>query len=188
MAFVAAATLGLSLLPIIFAARFGIALPLPFLVWTTAIIVGSVFMGEAFDFYERLWWWDIFLHGTSSLGFGLIGFLFIFMLFEGDRYAAPPIALAFLAFCFAMTIGAVWELFEYFMDSQFGLNMQKSGLDDTMGDIAVNAVGAGLAALSGFLYLKGRGIGAAGLIESFVSSNRRLYEKAWRKRRARRRS
>jgi len=50
------------------------------------------------------------------VGFGLIGFLGIFMLFEGDRFKAPPVALAVLSFCFAVSIGAVWEIFEFSMD------------------------------------------------------------------------
>ena len=38
------------------------------------------------------------------------------MLFEGDRFAAPPSAIAFITFCVAMTVGAIWEVFEYAMD------------------------------------------------------------------------
>ena len=39
--------------------------------------------------------------------------------------------MGLLSFCTAMTVGAMWEVFEYGMDQGFGLNMQKSGLDDT---------------------------------------------------------
>jgi len=47
------------------------------------------------------------------------------------------------------SIGALWEVFEFGMDQIFGMNMQKSGLVDTMGDLIVDAIGAGLAAMSG---------------------------------------
>ena len=138
-----------------------------------------MFAGEAFSFYERVWWWDLALHGTSAVGLGLFGFLFVFMLFEGDRYAAPPLAIAFLSFCFAVTVGSLWEVFEFVMDRSFGLNMQKSGLKDTMGDLMVNAFGAVLGATSGFFYLKGRNRRLfAPLIRQFVERNRRLYQKA----------
>ncbi len=140
MAFVALFTLTLSLTPPLLASRYSLKLPMPFLVATTLFFIGSILLGEAFDFYERLWWWDLALHGASAIGFGLFGFLFVFMLFEGDRFAAPPSAIAFITFCVAMTVGAVWEIFEYGMDNIFGLNMQKSGLDDTMGDIMVDAL------------------------------------------------
>lgn len=179
LSFVSFATLALSMAPAFLASRFSITLPLPFVLAITAFIFGSIFMGEAFDFYERLWWWDIALHGFSAIGFGLTGFLFIFMLFEGDRFAAPPSALAFLAFCLAMTVGGLWEIFEFSMDKTFGLNMQKSGLDDTMGDMIVDAIGGAIGALSGYLYLIGWKSGLfAGSIKQFVEANRRLYERS----------
>ena len=178
LAFVSLITLALSLVPPLLAARWSLKLPLPFLLFTTLFFFASVFLGEAFDFYERLWWWDIALHGLSAIGFGLTGFLFIFMLFEGDRFAAPPSAIAFISFCVAMTVGATWEVFEYSMDLLFGLDMQKSGLDDTMGDLIVDAFGGMIASLTGYFYLRrntagplGRGLG------QFIEMNQRLYRK-----------
>ncbi|KIN69563.1 hypothetical protein Z948_3310 [Sulfitobacter donghicola DSW-25 = KCTC 12864 = JCM 14565] len=178
LAFVSFATLALSLVPPLLAARWNLTLPLPFLIFTTLFFIASIFLGEAFDFYERLWWWDLALHGSSALGFGLIGFLFMFMLFEGDRFAAPPSGVAFITFCVAMTMGAVWEVFEYAMDQNFGLNMQKSGLPDTMGDLIVNAIGALVASVTGYLYLRQNAAGFLGkAIGQFISVNQRLYHK-----------
>ncbi|MDX8350003.1 hypothetical protein SLH49_18595 [Cognatiyoonia sp. IB215446] len=179
LSFVAFSTFALAVTPVFLASRLQISLPVPFLVATTVFIFASVFMGEAFDFYERVWWWDVALHAASSVGFGLIGFLFVFMLFEGDRYAAPPFAMAFIAFCVGMTVGALWEVFEYLMDTWFGLNMQKSGLDDTMQDIMINGAGAALGSLAGYLYLRGRGDGVfSRLIDQFIDRNKQLYRKS----------
>ena len=178
IAYLALATFLLSLLPTLFARRFGIRIPPFFFVWIVAFIFATIFLGEAFDYYERFWWWDAVMHSSSALGFGLLGVLFMLMLFEGDRYAAPPWAIAFFGFCFAMMIGAVWEIFEFAMDRNFGLNMQKSGLQDTMWDLILNTLGASLGALAGFLYLKGRevpGLGTA--LRDFVRANRHLYRK-----------
>lgn len=179
LAFVSFATLGLSLLPPMLASRWSLNLPLPFLVATTLFFFASIFLGETFDFYERFWWWDLALHGSSAIGFGLTGFLFVFMLFEGDRLAAPPSAIAFITFCVAMTVGALWEVFEFFMDQTFGMNMQKSGLDDTMGDLIINAGGSLIASLTGFFYLKYNSAGWLGRhLTDFIDLNRRLYEKS----------
>ncbi len=180
--FVAATTLGLSLLPETFARWMGIVLPNSFLTAIVLFIFATLFLGEVADFYERFWWWDVVLHFGSAMSFGLVGFLLIFMIFEGDRYAAPPGAIALLSFCVAVSVGALWEIFEFAMDQTFGLNMQKSGLPDTMGDLIVDVIGAGIGAFSGYLYLKGRQFGGLGLaIEQFVRLNRRLFRKLRRR-------
>ena len=120
-----------------------------------------------------------FLHDLRhGVGFGLIGFLFVFMLFEGDLYAAPAWAIAFMSFCFGLSIGAMWEIFEFAMDQIFGLNMQKSGLIDTMWDLILDTLGAGLGATAGFLYVKGRHLGGlTGILQEFIQKNRRFFRK-----------
>ena len=175
--FVSVAAIIITLLPAVFSDRFRITLPLGFLAAISVFVFATLFLGEVFDFYNRFWWWDVVLHGFSAMGFGVIGFLFVFFLFEGDRYAAPPWALGLIAFTFALSIGALWEIFEFVMDQTFGLNMQKSGLLDTMWDLIVDTGGALLGASAGFFWLKGRNNTLSALIEEFVNSNRSLYAK-----------
>ena len=153
-------------------------MPRPFLLATTLFIVCSIFLGEAFDFYEQLAWWDVALHGFSAVGFGMMGFLFVFMLFEGDKFAAPPSALAYISFCVGMTVGGTWEIFEFAMDQLFGMNMQKSGLVDTMWDLIVDAIGSFVASLGGYFYLKGWRTGPfGGAVNAFVARNGELYRR-----------
>ncbi|GAA3862609.1 hypothetical protein [Celeribacter arenosi] len=180
--FVALSTLVLTLLPRRFAGYLGINLPRALLSAIVVFIFAALFLGEVSDFYERFWWWDVVLHFISALSFGLMGFLLIFMLFEGDRYAAPPWALGVLAFCVGLSIGALWEVFEFTMDQLFAMNMQKSGLVDTMKDLIIDTIGAAIGALSGFLYLKGLQIRGLGRItDQFVEANKRFYRKLRRK-------
>lgn len=179
LAFVSLATFVLSLVPFVLARRFSLFLPMPFVLATTAFLVASLVLGEVFDFYNRFWWWDLALHGSAAIGFGLIGFLFVFMLFEGDRFAAPPSALAVIAFCVAMTLGALWEVFEFGMDMAFGLNMQKSGLNDTMGDLIVNAIGGFGASVAGYFYSRFEQGGILGrAIDQFIRLNKIYFRKA----------
>ena len=175
--FVAGSALVLTALPQLLASRVRLQLPNSFLAAIALFVLATIYLGEMHDFYNRFWWWDLVLHGGSAMGFGILGFLLIFMLFEGDRYAAPPWALGLLSFCAAMTVGALWEILEYAMDQLFGLNMQKSGLDDTMIDLMVNTLGAALAGFAGAAYMKGRFMGLGGAFDSFITANRTRFRK-----------
>ncbi len=178
--FVASLTLLLTILPIVFANRFEIKLPMRFAAAIAIFVFATLFLGEIGNFYNRFWWWDVVLHTGSAVGFGLIGFLGIFMMFEGDRFTAPPVALAVLSFSFAVSIGAVWEIIEFAMDGFFGLNMQKSGLVDTMWDLIVDCIGAIAGSLAGWVYLETQRTDGplTSWIDSFVTLNRKLYDKS----------
>jgi hypothetical protein len=100
------------------------------------------------------------------------------MMFEGDRFAAPPWALCLMAFGLAVTVGACWEIFEFLMDQWFGLNMQKSGLQDTMEDLIVDVIGAGFAAWLGYAFLRAKDRSFwTWPIDRFVALNKRLFRK-----------
>lgn len=176
--FIALATLALSLAPVLVARWADIHVPPSFMLAVVLFVGGTLLLGEVYDFYGRFWWWDMVMHGGSAVGFGLIGFVLVFMMFQGDRFAAPPGAVAFFAFCFALAIGAMWEIFEFAMDQLFGFNMQKSGLMDTMKDLIVDTLGAILGAGAGYGYLKGREwSGLPGLIDDFVRRNPRFFRR-----------
>ncbi len=178
LVFIALATLALSLAPVLVARWAQIHVPASFMLAVVLFVGGTLFLGEVYDFYGRFWWWDMLMHGGSAVGFGLIGFVLVFMMFQGDRFAAPHGAVAFFAFCFALAIGAMWEIFEFTMDHVFGFNMQKSGLVDTMTDLIIDTGGALLGAASGYGYLKGREHrGLPRLIGDFVQRNPRFFRR-----------
>lgn len=177
--FVTLAALALTILPGQVASRVGLRLPPSFLAAIALFILATLYLGEVQDFYDRFWWWDLALHFGSAMGFGILGFLLVFMLFQGDRYAAPPWALGALSFCLAMTVGVLWEVFEYAMDTLFGFNMMKSGLPDTMGDLIVDAVGAALATLAGVIYLLDRAGRLGAPFDVFIETNRARFRKVF---------
>ena len=180
--FVTLAALALTILPGKLASRVGLRLPPSFLAAIALFVLATLYLGEVYDFYDRFWWWDLVLHFGSAIGFGILGFLLVFMLFQGDRYAAPPWAVGVLSFCLAMTAGVLWELFEYAMDSLFGFNMMKSGLPDTMGDFIVNTLGAALAALAGVVYLLDRAGRLGAPFDAFIETNRARFRKVFSRR------
>ena len=83
-------------------------------------------------------------------------------------------------FVFALGLGALWEICEFAMDSIFGLNMQKSGLVDTMWDLIVDTVGALVIALLGFAYLsRARNVSfLERWVTRFIQANPRFFKDA----------
>jgi hypothetical protein len=175
--FITLAALVLTVVPGQLANRVGLRLPPSFLAAIALFVLATLYLGEVQDFYDRFWWWDLALHFGSAMGFGILGFLLVFMLFQGNRYAAPPWAVGALSFCLAMTVGVLWEIFEFAMDSLFGFNMMKSGLPDTMGDFIVNTLGAALAAVAGVIYLLGRAGRLGAPFDVFIETNRARFRK-----------
>jgi hypothetical protein len=176
--FLALGTLALTLVPLFLVRKLDIYVPQRFMGAIILFIFATLFLGELVDFYTRYWWWDVLLHGGSALGFGLIGFLTVFMMFQGDRFAAPPLAIGLFGFCFALSIGAIWEIFEYTMDQTFGMTMQKSGLQDTMWDLIVDAIGGVIGSGAGVIYLiRDSDAPFARFFRDIITRNKRLFAK-----------
>ena len=153
-AFVGTLTLLLTFLPLIFQRMADFRLPRLLISIIVAFSICTLVMGEVFDFYEKYWWWDVALHTGSAMMFGVFGVILIMLIFDNASIKASPKMVAFLAMCFAIAVGAIWEIFEFAMDQLFGLNMQKSGLIDTMWDLIVDTLGAIVGAGAGYVYLR----------------------------------
>ena len=174
--FIAMGTIILTLAPLLSQRLLNVSLPSSFIVAIAAFLLGTLVLGEARAFYKLYWWWDLVLHAGSAMGFGLIGVILMLILVRGDKISAAPITVSVFAFSFAVMIGVLWEIFEFWMDQSFGLNMQKSGLVDTMWDLIINCLGAGVGALAGWLYMIGHTRAPlAGWIREFVMRNRRFF-------------
>ena len=148
------------------------------------------------------------MHTINGFLCAAIGFSLIDILNRSEKFHTKmtPVFVALVAFCFSMTIGVLWEFFEYGMDKSFNTDMQKDkmlsqistvelnsekknvpvkienieytkivgtmndekkeitinngyldiGLNDTMGDLIVNFIGAVIFSIIGLLYIKGR--------------------------------
>lgn len=155
--FVAAGAFAVTLLPAFLRRNYRVYLPLEFDFILVAFIFASLFLGEIQSYYERFWWWDVVLHTSAGMAMGVIGFALVFILNRHSQTSVvlSPVFLALFSFCFAQAIGVLWEIFEFGMDSVFGMNMQKSGLVDTMWDLIVNTIGAALVSFAGYFYAKG---------------------------------
>ena len=178
------ATIGIiviTFLPVILGRRFQVNIPAEFELLAVIFIYASLFLGEIQGYYVRYWWWDTILHTGSGFLLGIIGFLLVFVLNEKREIQLhmKPGFIALFAFMFAMGLGALWEIFEFAMDQIFGMNMQKSGLVDTMWDLIVDAVGALCICILGYGYLKKAGSQSFLIkwINAFIEKNPRLFQK-----------
>lgn len=144
----------LTFLPSLIEKNYKINLPVEFDFVITTILWLHFVLGEVNEFYHIFPWWDIFLHYASSILLGVLGFTIVYTLFFTQQIKANPFFIALFTITFALSIGAVWEIFEFSMDSLFGFNMQKSGLIDTMWDLIIDAIGAFFIGIAGYFYEK----------------------------------
>jgi len=173
------AVVAITFLPSILGTRLEVRIPPQFEALAVLFIYASLFLGEVHGYYVRFWWWDALLHLGSGALLGIVGFLLVYVLNEKREIGLDmkPAFVALFAFMFAMGMGALWEIFEFAMDELFGLNMQKSGLQDTMWDLIVDAVGAMGIAIYGWVHLWGvnRGSFIDRWVGRFVRANPRLF-------------
>jgi hypothetical protein len=175
--------------PVVFRKKMEMEIPAEFHLAAVVFVFASLYLGEIQGFYHRFWWWDMALHTSAGLLMGIVGFLLVYLLNESKRIELHMSSgfISLFAFLFAITIGTLWEIFEFSMDQMFGLNMQKpmmgdpSGLTDTMWDMIVNGMGALAISLMGWRYLKhNRTFFVRGWIRAFVRKNPRLFKKGGR--------
>lgn len=138
----------------------------PWLWWTLAgvfalFIIASVIGGEVLDWYETVPGFDKVLHTISGAYFAVVG------LALGYKVArAKPFYIALFAFCFAVTVGVLWEFIEFAADSWFGFNMLRwrdysnnkfgSALTDTLWDMILATIAAFIVCVMGYFYLRRR--------------------------------
>lgn len=168
----------LTFAPRLFEKRYKVDIPIEFEIAIVLFIFASLFLGEVRGYYTKFWWWDVVLHTGAGVAIGFFGFMILYILYKANKFKARPITIAVFAFCFALAIGALWEIFEFSMDQFFALNMQKSGLVDTMWDLIIDSLGALLASAVGYFYLKRKDFPLFGnIMEKFEEDNPRLFKK-----------
>ena len=177
----------ITLAPMLISRFFRVFIPSEFVLLAIVFVFASLFLGEVRDYYTRYWWWDIALHTGSGFLLGIIGFLLVHVMNEVEdiNLHMRPGFVAFFAFLFAVSIGTLWEIFEFAMDSFFGMNMQKamlndpSGLTDTMWDLIVDTLGALVISILGYRYVR-KGKNQSFLerwIQDFIKGNPKMFDR-----------
>jgi len=155
-------------LPEIFERRWHLDFPSTMIFLYVLFLYCAIYLGEVRSFYYIVPNWDTILHTFSGGMIAVIGFSVISLLNNSDKIPInlSPIFVAVFAFCFALTMGVIWEIYEFAFDGFLGLNMQKFRLEDgvelvgrtalmdTMKDLIVDAIGAFITSSVGYFSLK----------------------------------
>ena len=157
----------LCLLPILLRKVFRLELPPGILMYYYLFLFAAAFLGEVFRFYYVVPHWDDILHVTSGAVLAIVGFSIVNSCCgEGGIDRLPAGFATLCAFMLALSFGVIWEFYEFTADGLLHMNMQKFALEDgtglvgraalldTMKDLIVDFVGAGLGALSLYRPLK----------------------------------
>ena len=130
-------TLVLFMLPSAFERRLHIDLPDTLEVIILLFIYAAEILGEISDYYIHFPYWDIMLHTMNGFLCAAIGFALVDILNREDRVSLhlSPFFMAVVAFCFSMTIGVLWEFFEFSMDQFVLFDMQKDTVINTISTV-----------------------------------------------------
>lgn len=133
-AFFCVLTLLLLYLPSWIQVKLRIELPPPLEITILCFIFAAEILGEVNAFYVVVPNWDTMLHTLNGFLAAAVGFSMVLLLNDNERltFDLSPFFLALVAFCFSMTIGVLWEFFEFSMDWFFHTDMQK--------DTIINAI------------------------------------------------
>lgn len=127
-------TLILFMIPSFVERRLRIELPDTLEIVLLIFIFAAEILGEIREYYLTIPCWDTILHTVNGFIFAAVGFSVVSILNKDRKIAMQlsPFYMAIAAFCFSMTIGILWEFFEWAMDSWFGLDMQKDTVVTTL--------------------------------------------------------
>lgn len=106
-------------------------------------IFAAEILGEINSFYIRIPYWDTILHTITGFLVAAIGFSLVelFNRSKQFQFELSPLFLAIVAFCFSMTVGVLWEFFEFSMDYFWGMDMQKDTIVQTIHSVLLNPDG-----------------------------------------------
>ena len=90
-------------------------------------IYAAEIMGEINSFYTIIPGWDTMLHTINGFLVAAVGFCLVDLFNRSERFSfkLSPLFLAIVAFCFSMTVGVLWEFFEFTADRVLHTDMQK---------------------------------------------------------------
>lgn len=139
-AFTCVLVLMLFLVPLFLERSLAIQLPSTLEIIILLFIFAAEILGELQCYFIQYPNWDTMLHTTSGFLCAAVGFSLIDILNRDSRikFNLSPVYVAIVAFCFSMTIGILWEFFEFGADRLLHLDMQKDTVVQTITSVSLD--------------------------------------------------
>lgn len=136
-------TLLLLVVPSLVQVTMKIELPTTLEIIILVFIFAAEILGEIREFYIVFPFWDTVLHTLNGFLAAAIGFSLVDLLNRSEKmvFKLSPLFTAIVAFCFSMTIGVIWEFFEFGMDQILGYDMQKDTVIHTIRSVMLDPAG-----------------------------------------------
>ncbi len=129
----------LFMIPVFLEESFHIEIPPMFQISIYMFIYAAEILGEINNFYTKIPGWDTMLHTINGFLCAAVGLSLVDLLNKSSRkIKLSPLYLAVAAFCFSMTIGVLWEFFEFFNDVLFCVDMQKDFIVPYFGSVKLD--------------------------------------------------
>lgn len=145
--FLCVLTLFLFMIPVFVDKKLHIRLPNTLEIIILLFIFAAEIMGEINEYYLHYPGWDDMLHTMNGFLMAAIGFSLIDILNQSERFSIKlsPLFVALVAFCFSMTVGVLWEFFEFGMDYFTHTDMQKDTVLTSVSSVLFNPAGKNVA-------------------------------------------
>ena len=168
--FLCALTLLLLIVPSFIQVNFKIELPTGLEIILLLFIFAAEILGEIQAYYIKIPAWDTMLHTINGFLMAAIGFSLVDILNRNERFSfkLSPVFVAIVAFCFSMTIGVIWEFFEFSMDQFFLLDMQKDTVVHTISSVMLDPTGGNTPTVVGDIndvMVNGQSLGLGGYLD-----------------------
>lgn len=136
-------TLLLLIMPSLIQLKLRVELPTGLEIILLLFIFAAEILGEIRAFYTLIPGWDTMLHTMNGFLMAAIGFALVDLLNRESKltFELSPLYMAIVAFCFSMTIGVLWEFFEFAMDQFFMLDMQKDWIVNDISTVMLDPTG-----------------------------------------------
>lgn len=163
-------TLLLMVIPSIIQVTLRIELPTLLEITILVFIFAAEILGEIQEFYLVFPFWDTMLHTLNGFLAAAIGLSLVELLNKSENltFRLSPFFTVVVGFCFSMTVGVLWEFFEFGMDMLFHLDMQKDTVIHSIVSVMLNPSGENVPVKIGPVYevwVQGKELGLNGYLD-----------------------